>query len=512
MTKVRAELGEDAVVLSNRACEGGVEILALPGGAIDSFAARAPAAVVPSRPVQPPVAANGQPQARPAPHPAAERVRMAMRFEDYVRERFGRPAERAAEESRAVPAALTPQATHPAPAAPRSAVEPGQGRSPFESAEAAGRSTPIARAAASAAYAQAAVPVAPAAPVPPAAQDDRDDPWLLPGDGSAASGQPSQPPMPEMVAEAVRTALGDQMTSLRRFIGDQVANVAWLDGVRRSPLQMRLLRRLLDNGFSAAVTRKVISQLPAGFGEREADAWLRDVVTRNLKSDVDFDVLDRGGVFALIGPTGVGKTTTTAKIAAQFALRHGTQSLGLITIDTYRVGAHDQLRAFGRILGVPVHVAHDAATLADFLQVFASKRLVLIDTVGVGQRDERVQELLASLAAPQIRKLVVLNAAAQAATIDDVVAAYRASQAAGVVISKVDEAVALGGVVDCAMRHRLRVVGVADGQRVPEDWHAMPAAEIARRALAERPRSVFSIEDAELPAIWGGEGVESRHA
>ena len=117
------------------------------------------------------------------------------------------------------------------------------------------------------------------------------------------------------------------------------------------------------------------------------------------------------------------------------------------------------------------------------------------------------------LALPAIRKLVVLNAAAQAATLEDVVAAYDARGAAGIVISKVDEAVTFGGVVDCVMRHRLRVVGVADGQRVPEDWHAVAAQELARRALAERPRSVFSIDDGELPAVWTAtDSVEQLHA
>src|SRR6185312_5769191 len=147
---------------------------------------------------------------------------------------------------------------------------------------------------------------------------------------------------------------------------------------------------------------------------------------------------DQGGVFALIGSTGVGKTTTTAKIAAGFAARHGAANLGLITLDAYRVGAHEQLRAYGRILGVPVHTAHDRASLEDLLELLAGKKMVLIDTAGMAQRDGRTRELLEMLAHPSIKKLLVINAAAQGETIEDVVGAWKGAACEGVVLSKLD--------------------------------------------------------------------------
>ena len=133
-------------------------------------------------------------------------------------------------------------------------------------------------------------------------------------------------------------------------------------------------------------------------------------------------------MFALIGSTGVGKTTSTAKIAAAFAAKYGAANLGLITLDAYRVGAHEQLRAYGRILGVPVHTAHDRASLEDLLDLLSAKKMVLIDTAGMAQRDARTRELLDMLGHRAIDKLLVVNAAAQGETIEDVLLAYRASQ------------------------------------------------------------------------------------
>jgi flagellar biosynthesis protein FlhF len=220
-------------------------------------------------------------------------------------------------------------------------------------------------------------------------------------------------------------------------------------------------------------------------------------------------------VFALLGPTGVGKTTTAAKIAAQFALKYGAQSVGLITADVYRIGAQDQLRTFGRLIGVPVHVAHDVAGLADFLQLFMNRKLVLIDTAGVGQRDPRVGELLAALSTTQVRKVLVVNAAMQAEAIDEVASAYQAHQAAGVVLSKVDETVQLGGALDCLIRRRLELQGVANGQRVPEDWHRPDAGALVDRALAcaqSAKPTAFSFEEAELAMLMAARPGQVRAA
>ena len=148
---------------------------------------------------------------------------------------------------------------------------------------------------------------------------------------------------------------------------------------------------------------------------------------------------------------------------------------GLITLDAYRIGAHEQLRAYGRILGVPVHTAHDRASLEDLLELLGAKKMVLIDTAGMAQRDSRTRELLDMLSHRTIQRLLVVNAAAQGETIEDVLVAYKAASCAGIVLSKIDEAVKLGPALDAAIRHKLKIVGVANGQRVPEDWHRLSA-------------------------------------
>jgi flagellar biosynthesis protein FlhF len=311
-------------------------------------------------------------------------------------------------------------------------------------------------------------------------------------------------------------ALMSELRAMRGLLSDQIESMSWFEGVRRRPAQARMLRQLLQAGFSASLSRTLVGHLPADFGDVEAQRWLREALRRNLRAAApERTIFDAGGVFALLGPTGVGKTTTAAKIAAQFALKYGAQSVGLITADVYRIGAQDQLRTFGRLIGVPVHVAHDVAGLADFLQLFMNRKLVLIDTAGVGQRDSRVGELLAALSTTQVRKVLVVNAAMQAEAIDEVASAYQAHQAAGVVLSKVDEAVQLGGALDCLIRRRLELQGVANGQRVPEDWHRPDAVALVERALAgaqSAQSSAFSFDEAELAMLMAARPGQPRVA
>jgi flagellar biosynthesis protein FlhF len=165
-----------------------------------------------------------------------------------------------------------------------------------------------------------------------------------------------------------------------------------------------------------------------------------------------------GGVYALIGATGVGKTTSTAKLAAAFATKHGAANLGLITLDAYRVAAHEQLRTYGRILGVPVHTAHDRASLEDLLDLLSAKKMVLIDTAGMAQRDTRTRELLEMLSHRSVNRLLVVNAAQQGETIEDVLVPTAPPAAAGVVLSKIDEAVKLGPALDAMIRHACKVL------------------------------------------------------
>jgi flagellar biosynthesis protein FlhF len=293
----------------------------------------------------------------------------------------------------------------------------------------------------------------------------------------------------------------DELRAVKGLIEERFGVLAFMEKLQRRPAEARLAQKLLDCGFSPMLVRKMADGFNAADGDETE--WATQILEKNLRTAAAHEsVEDRGGVFALIGATGVGKTTTTAKIAAAFAARHGAANLGLITLDAYRVGAHEQLRAYGRILGVPVHTAHDRASLEDLLELLAAKKMVLIDTAGMAQRDSRTRELLDMLGHRSIQKLVVVNAAQQGETIEDVLISYRASLARGVILSKMDEAVKLGPALDALIRHRLKIVGVANGQRVPEDWHRLSSHALVHRALRPTAGTAYRMDVSDMNLVF----------
>lgn len=289
-----------------------------------------------------------------------------------------------------------------------------------------------------------------------------------------------------------------EIGSLRSALEAQLALFAWNDALRREPMRARLAAQLLAAGVSAALARQLTERLPAGLNSEQAAQWVREVLARNLRTAPCDDIVTRGGVYALLGPTGVGKTTTAAKLAARAVVRWGPDRIALLTTDSYRIGGHEQLRVYARILGVPMYVVSDAEDLRIALHEFRDKHLVLIDTVGAGQRDRMVAEQLKLLGtAPRLGRLLVLSAAAAAETLEDVVRGYGREPLAGSIVTKVDEAVALGGVLDVAIRNRLLLHYIADGQRVPEDLHVADSVALVRGALrcSEPP---FGLREEEL--------------
>jgi flagellar biosynthesis protein FlhF len=306
-------------------------------------------------------------------------------------------------------------------------------------------------------------------------------------------------------AAALQRERAEMMTELRSMKGlieDRFGALAFMEKLQREPRQAQLTQRLLEAGFSPALIRKLVTSLPA---EGDEMAWAAHVLARNLQTGRPEPALeDAGGVWALIGSTGVGKTTSTAKLAATFAAKHGASQLGLITLDAYRMGAQEQLRAYGRILGVPVHTAHDRASLEDLLELLSGKKMVLIDTAGMAQRDARAAELLDMLSHPSIQRLLVINASAQGETIDDVASSWRAANCRGVVLTKVDEAVKLGPALDALIRHRLKVLAVANGQRVPEDWHRLSADALVQRALRPAGATAWRMDTSDISLVFAG--------
>jgi flagellar biosynthesis protein FlhF len=343
------------------------------------------------------------------------------------------------------------------------------------------------------AMAPAEIPLATEAKARPDADRHRQREALRP------AGQETRPGIEPPPAEALAQTLLKELASMRSTIEQQIEGLAWGEAQRRDPVRMRQLRQLLQAGMSPALSRRVVDRLPAGLNDVDATEWVNAAISRNLPVAATDEMINGGGVYALMGPTGVGKTTTTAKLAARCVVRHGADSLALLSTDGYRIGGQEQLRIYGRILGVPVHAVHDGADFLRSLNEFGNKHLVLIDTVGVGQRDQMVAEQLALLSAGNTRRLLLLSATGSAQTLDDVVLAYKGAGLHGCIITKVDEAVHTGPVLDNIIRHRIDLHYVANGQRVPEDIQPAKRDSLIRAALKTvRDNPVHSLNDEEF--------------
>jgi flagellar biosynthesis protein FlhF len=296
-----------------------------------------------------------------------------------------------------------------------------------------------------------------------------------------------------------------EIKMMQSRLENQLADLAWRDLPGRDPSGATLMRDMLAAGFSATLARELLDSLPRGEARgdtEQAQVWMRNTLMKRLQvMQNETDMLDGGGVFALMGPTGAGKTTTTAKLAARFVVRHGASKLALLTTDSYRIGGHEQLRIYGKILGVTVHAVRDAADLRIALKELRNKHTVLIDTVGMSQRDQAVAEQVEMLcqADHPIKRLLLLNATSHGDTLDEVVRAYQSRGLDGCILSKVDEAASLGPALDCAIRHQLNVHYLATGQRVPEDLHLANRQYLIHRAFKTRTlSSPWQLDDSEL--------------
>ena len=457
---VRQGLGPDALILSNRAVEGGVEILAVAQGDLPLDATPAPVAAR-ERADKAQDSPRSAPPAAPAPSASARTAFTPAASAPAA------PTPAAPAQAAFAPAAFAPGA--PAPAAPAPART---AFAPTAYAAAASARTGSTRAASTPAATAPTVP-APTTPAPMAAED------------------------------SASRSLASEIKSMRGLIEEQLVYQAWDTAQRSDPGKARVLRDMLHAGFSASLARQFLAKMPPGLEAEQKMSWVKAVLGRNLRTIARADeIVERGGVYALVGPTGVGKTTTVAKIAARCVVRYGADRLALLTTDGYRIGAHEQLRIYGKLLGVRVIAVKDASDLQFVLDDLRGKHLVLIDTVGMSQRDEMIAEQLALLSASAVQRLLLLNATGNGETLDDVVRVYRGGGLHGCIITKTDEAVGIATALDVAIRHQLLLHYVTNGQRVPEDLHLPDREYLLHRAL--RPvtaPSVYHLEVAECQLL-----------
>ena len=298
-----------------------------------------------------------------------------------------------------------------------------------------------------------------------------------------------------------------EIRAMRGMLEAQLAEIAWGSQQKREPIRAMLMREMLSAGFSASLARYLTERVPNGETSEGAMNWMKVILARNLSVlDNESEILDRGGVYAMVGPTGVGKTTTTAKLAARCVMRHGAGKLALITTDGYRIGGYEQLRIYGKILGVMVHAVKDETDLRIALEELGSKHMVLIDTVGMGQRDKMVAEQVAMLqgAGAKVKRLLCMSATSNGETLNEVVRSYKGDGLAGCIITKLDEAATIGSVLDVIIRQKLNLYYIANGQRVPEDLHVANRHYLIDRAFKlKRETAPFQYQDQELPLVVG---------
>lgn len=300
-------------------------------------------------------------------------------------------------------------------------------------------------------------------------------------------------------APALSQGIVDELHAMKELIEDRFNTLTWLGQARQNPIQSNLMLKLIRAGYSPTLARTILERMPEDIGAAESVRWVMDVLERNLKTDAAARPLhEEGGTYALVGATGVGKTTTAAKLAGLCARTHGPASVGLITLDTYRVGAHEQLRTYGRMLGVVAHLAHDRAALQDLLNLLSNKKMILVDTTGLAPSDPRKRDMLDVLNLPGVNRLLVLNAGGHGDTLDDVVSSFKSNGVQQAVLSKIDEAAKLGPALDAAIRHQLVLRGVTMGQKVPEDWESADAAKLVRMSMRAPVKSAFDPKAADL--------------
>nr|WP_217345145.1 flagellar biosynthesis protein FlhF [Noviherbaspirillum sp. L7-7A]MBV0879369.1 flagellar biosynthesis protein FlhF [Noviherbaspirillum sp. L7-7A] len=318
--------------------------------------------------------------------------------------------------------------------------------------------------------------------------------------------QPRAASAPVDNSQAEMRQMMEEIRSMRSMMEAQLAEISWGAQHRREPMKATVMREMLAAGFSASLARYLTEKLPEHDGV-DGMAWIKGVLMRNLSAAPDENaILDNGGVFALVGPTGVGKTTTTAKLAARCVMRHGAGKLALITTDGYRIGGFEQLRIYGKILGVMVHSVKDEADLRIALSELKNKHTVLIDTAGASQRDQMVAEQVAMLSGADtpVKRILCMSATSTGETLNEVVRAYKGNGLAGAIITKLDEAATIGSVLDVIIRQKLQLQYIANGQRVPEDLHlARPNFLIDRAFKMKRETAPFQYQDDELPLVIG---------
>jgi len=274
-----------------------------------------------------------------------------------------------------------------------------------------------------------------------------------------------------------------EIASMKDMLQSQLSDLAWKDMERISPTQVQLLHRHLAMGVQVDIAKTIVSQYQNSDDLETSWRQSLGILANRIKIQED-NFLESGGIYSLVGPTGVGKTTTIAKMAARCTLKYGAKNVGLITTDCFRVGAQEQLRTYARILGIPVRVAKTHDELASSLNELLDRRFILIDTAGMNQRDMQLSEKFSLLRnqSPRVRNYLTLSATTQTNVLNDTINAFSHLELSGCILTKTDETNSLGGAISAMIKHNLPLAYLCNGQQVPEDFSLARPATLVKQA------------------------------
>jgi flagellar biosynthesis protein FlhF len=326
-------------------------------------------------------------------------------------------------------------------------------------------------------------------------------------DGVSVFFAPAAPEVQEPTA--VAQDLAREVAQLKSLVQQQFSQMSWQNWSSGDPRRGRIWQDLQDLGFSPLVARTLVDALPEGLDAQQSSAWVIEAITHQLSEfQPNVEMIQRGGVYAVVGPTGSGKTTTIAKIAARCMALKDKSSVALITTDTYRICAIDQLRTYGKVIGVPVHVALNADELSSHLKALSDKHLVLIDTMGLSPRDVEITEQIGLLDRHDIQKILVMNVASQPRALSEVAERFRGNGFYGAVLTKLDECSYVAGSIDLALREKLNLIYMSTGQRVPEDLYLADPHFLVQRAMRKHYEQAYARTEEELQ--WLRYGISNQ--
>ena len=321
---------------------------------------------------------------------------------------------------------------------------------------------------------------------------------------------------PKSIAELANSPrvekLLTEISEVKNLLQSHVAGNFWGNLQQEKTHLTEVIKHLLNTGFSPQLCADITRKLPETSDLSTLLQSARDQIKGMVKTVDAFAMFDKGGVFAFIGPTGVGKTTTVAKIAARCVLRYGRNQVTLLTTDTYRIGAQEQLKVFAKILGLTVTSLRDGEDLSSKLKELSGRKIVLLDTAGVSQRDTLMLEQSKTLqdGSQTAVRILVMSSTTDLRTQEEVIKLHnQAAQSNGVgkieaaVITKIDEAAHIAPVVDSIIRHDMPLLFISNGQRVPEDLSLPDLDYLSHRAIQARAFSDdLSYSDEQIPAIF----------